>query len=181
VNSANSLFRIITLCIGLAWVLSVGLVRVGWAGDDMSDAARRAKIEALYRDYKKEFAGVQDIEPAEAMRLLQEGKALLVDVREEKEQKVSMLPGAVTEKQFLKDPGAYRGRTLIGYCTISYRSGKLAEKLKAQGVTMLNLRGGLLAWVHDGGKVYDRTGETRRIHVYGRKWDLGPKDYESVW
>jgi len=46
---------------------------------------------------------------------------------------------------------------------------------------MLNLRGGLLAWVHDGGKVYDRNGETRRIHVYGRKWDLGPKDYEAVW
>jgi len=58
---------------------------------------------------------------------------------------------------------------------------ELAEKLKAQGIVMLNLRGGLLAWVHDSGKVYDRNGETRRIHVYGRKWDLGPKDYEAVW
>jgi sodium/bile acid cotransporter 7 len=175
------LFRIITLCIGLAAMLSVGLERAGWGADDMSDAAKRVTIETMYAGYKKDFPGVQDIEPAEAMRLLQEGKALLVDVREEKEQKVSMLPGAVTEKQFLKDPGAYRDHTLIGYCTISYRSGKLAEKLKAQGVAMLNLRGGLLAWVHDGGKVYDRNGETRRIHVYGRKWDLGPKDYEAVW
>ncbi len=168
-------------CIGLAWVLSVCLVQPGWAGDDMSDAARRAKIEALYRDYKNEFADVQDIEPAEAMRLLQAGKALFIDVREEKEQNVSMLPSAVTEKEFLKDPDRFRDRTLIGYCTISYRSGKMAEDLKARGITLLNLKGGLLAWVHAGGKVYDRNGETTRIHVYGLKWDLGPKGYTAVW
>lgn len=162
-------------------MLSAGLEQPGWAGDDMSDAARRAEIEALYHDYKKEFPDVQDIEPAEAMQLLQEGKALFIDVREEKEQKVSMLPSAVTEKEFLKDPYRYRDRTLIGYCTISYRSGKLAESLRARGITLLNLKGGLLAWVHAGGKVYDRNGETHRIHVYGRQWDLGPKVYEAVW
>jgi sodium/bile acid cotransporter 7 len=159
----------------------VGLFELGWAADDMSDDEKRAKVEAMYQGYKKDFPDVQDIEPAEAMRLLQEGKALFIDVREEKEQQVSMLPGAVTEKQFLKDPGQYRDRTLIGYCTISYRSGKLAERLKSQGITLLNLKGGLLSWVHAGGKVYDRSGETRRIHVYGKKWDLGPKDYEAIW
>ena len=152
-----------------------------WAADDMSDAEKRAKIEAMYKNYKKDFPDVQDIGPAEAMRLLQEGKALFIDVREEKEQQVSMLPGAVTEKQFLENPGQYRGRTLIAYCTISYRSGKLAARLKKEGIPILNLRGGLLAWVHDGGRVYDSSGETRRIHVYGRKWNLGPDDYEAVW
>jgi sodium/bile acid cotransporter 7 len=135
----------------------------------------------MYRDYQKDFADVEDIDPREAMKLLQEGKAVFVDVREAKEQKVSMLPGAITEEQLLRSPEKYGDRILIGYCTISYRSGKLAQKLKAKGLSMLNLRGGLLAWVHDGGKVYDQNGETRRIHVYGRKWDLGPKDYEAVW
>jgi sodium/bile acid cotransporter 7 len=172
---------IIMSCIGIASVLALGLVRVGWAADDMSDTEKRAKIEAMYQSYKKDFPEVQDIEPAEAMRLLKEGKALFIDVREEREQQVSMLPGAVTEKQFLKDPGRYRDRTLIAYCTISYRSGKLAERLKARGIALFNLKGGLLAWVHAGGKVYDQNGETRRIHVYGRKWNLGPKDYEAVW
>jgi len=172
----------IKTCIGLlALVVSVGLVRVGGAADDMSDTEKRAKIEAMYQNYKKDFPGVPDIEPAEAMRLMHEGKALFIDVRGEKEQQVSMLPGAITENQFLKDPGRYRDRTLIAYCTISYRSGKLAERLKARGITLFNLKGGLLAWVHAGGKVYDQNGETRRIHVYGRKWNLGPKDYEAVW
>jgi len=162
-------------------MLPAGLVRASWAADNMSDSEKRDKIEAMYQSYKKDFPGVPDIQISDAMRLLQEGKALFIDVREEKEQEVSMLPGAVTEKQFLKNPGKYRDRTLVGYCTISYRSGKLAEKLNAQGITLLNLKGGLLAWVHAGGKVYDQSGETKRIHVYGKKWNLGPRDYEAVW
>jgi sodium/bile acid cotransporter 7 len=176
----NSLPWITALCTGLAGMLSAGFIEPIWAGEDMNDAARRAKIEALYRGYKKEFPGVKDIEPAEAMRLLQEGRALFVDVRAEQEQNVSMLPSAVTEKEFLRDPGRFRDRILIGYCTISYRSGKLAESLAPRGITLLNLKGGLLAWVHAGGKVYDHNGETTRIHVYGREWDLGPKGYQAV-
>jgi len=177
----NLILWITVLCAGLAWMLTDGQLQPGWAGDEMSDAAKRAKIEELYSSYKKEFPDVQDIEPAEAMQLLQEGKALFIDVREENEQKVSMLPSAVTEKEFLKDPVRFRDRILIGYCTISYRSGKLAESLKARGITLINLKGGLLAWVHAGGKVYDRDGETARIHIYGWKWDLAPRDYEAVW
>jgi sodium/bile acid cotransporter 7 len=115
------------------------------------------------------------------MQLLAEGKAVFVDVREEKEQAVSMLPNAIPEAELLRYPEKYRDRILIGYCTISYRSGKLAQQLKGKGISMLNLRGGLMAWVHAGGKVYDRNGETRRIHVYGRKWNLAPKDYETIW
>lgn len=168
-------------CAVVAWVLVIGLGFQAWAGDAVSEAEKRAKIETMYDDYKKSFEDVQDITPAAAMELLKTSPVVFVDVREKKEQAVSMLPGAITEEEFLNHLDRYRGKTIIGYCTISYRSGKLAEKLKAQGVVMLNLRGGLLAWVHDGGKVYDRNGETRRIDVYGRKWDLGPQGYEAVW
>jgi len=168
-------------CAVVAWVLVMGLGLPAWAGVAVSEAEKRAKIETMYDDYKKGFADVQDITPAAAMELLKTSQVVFVDVREKKEQAVSMLPGAITEQEFLNHLERYRDKIIIGYCTISYRSGKLAEKLKAKGVVMLNLRGGLLAWVHDGGRVYDRNGETRRIHVYGRKWDLGPKDYEAVW
>jgi len=165
----------------VAWVLANVPALPARAGDAVSEAEKRAKIETMYRDYKKDFADVADIAPAAAMELLKNSPVVFVDVRAEKEQEVSMLPGAIIEQEFLDHPERYRDKVIIGYCTISYRSGKLAEKLRTQGVVMLNLRGGILAWVHDGGKVYDRNGETRRIHVYGRKWDLGPKDYEAVW
>jgi rhodanese-related sulfurtransferase len=151
------------------------------AADDGVDAQNRARIESMYSGYKKEFADVADIDVRDAMQLDAEGRAVFVDVRKKKERRVSMLPGAIGKQELLKDPEKFTDQTLIGYCTISYRSGKLARKLKSRGITMLNLRGGLLAWVHEGGKVYDAQGETKRIHVYGPKWNLAPKDYETVW
>jgi sodium/bile acid cotransporter 7 len=163
------------------WLLCLGVLLPAGAAQGLSDAEKRARVDSLYSGYKKDFPDVEDIEAAQAMALLRSGQAIFVDVRTKQEQEVSMLPGAVTEGEFLKDPGKYSGRSLIGYCTISYRSGKLAEKLKAEGIRMLNLKGGLLAWVHAGGKVYDRNGETRRIHVYGRTWDLAPSAYKTLW
>ena len=97
------------------------------------------------------------------------------------EQKISMLPGALKKEEFLSNLQEYKNEVIIGYCTISYRSGKLAKKLSKKGIIMLNLRGGILAWVHDGGKVYDQDGETDRIHVFGRTWNLAPKEYETIW
>jgi sodium/bile acid cotransporter 7 len=163
------------------WTIWLALLPPGWAADRMDDAEKRTRIDSMYRGYKKDFAEVEDIDPQAAMALAKSGAVVFVDVRTAKEQEVSMLPGAVTEEDFLKDPARYRDHTVIGYCTISYRSGVLAAKLRAGGIRVLNLRGGLLAWVHAGGKVFDKSGETRRIHVYGRKWDLGPGAYESVW
>jgi rhodanese-related sulfurtransferase len=92
----------------VAWVLVNGLAFPARAGDAVSEPEKRAEIETMYRDYKKEFADVQDIEPAAAMELLKRSPAVFVDVREEKEQAVSMLPGAITEQEFLNHLERYR-------------------------------------------------------------------------
>ena len=108
------------------------------------------------------------------------GKVVFVDTRTPEEMAVSMLPGAVSKAAFLADQAAYHDSLVIGYCTISYRSGKFAEDMAAKGVKMSNLAGGLLAWVLEGGKVYDTGGESHRIHVYGKKWNYPPAGYTSV-
>jgi len=144
----------------IAWVpvlILVGIAltitgRIAAARDDMTDSEKRAQVDELYRSYRRDFPDVQDIQPEEAMRLLQEGKVLFIDVREGKEQAVSMLPSSIPAQEFSQAPDRYRGRVLIGYCTISYRSGKLAQQVATQGTTILNLRGGMLGWVHAGGK-----------------------------
>jgi sodium/bile acid cotransporter 7 len=92
-----------------------------------------------------------------------------------------MLPGSVTEKDFLSNFKAYDDHIKIAYCTISQRSGKFAESLRKEGIPVFNLSGGILAWVHDGGKVYNRNGETRRIHVYDSEWNFVPAGYEAIW
>jgi sodium/bile acid cotransporter 7 len=165
----------------LVIVVGVLPLRMGYAAAVLSDVEKRQKIEKMYVDYQKAFPEIPDMDPRQAMRLVKERKIVFIDVRESKEQLVSMLPEAVTAEAYLENPDKYKAHLKIAYCTIAYRSGKFAQKLKDRGITILNLRGGILAWVHDGGKVYGKHGQTNRIHVYGRKWDLVPNDYEAVW
>ena len=147
----------------------------------LSDSQKKQTVYQMYAGSKKDFPEVVDIAPLEAMRLLKnQKKVVLVDVRSPAEQRVSMLPGAVTQDEFLSNLDKYRDHVIIGYCTISYRSGILAQDLRQQGITMLNLQGGLLAWIHEGGKVYSQGVETLKVHVYGKKWDLAPARYQTV-
>ena len=170
---------LITALLVLAFVTL--MVQLSLSSDDLSDKAKRQKVEDMYDGYKKQFLEVRDISPQKVMALKSEGKAVLIDIREPREQQVSMLPGAITEKEFVNDPAKYKDAVKIAYCTISYRSGKFAQKLQEKGIMVYNLRRGILAWVHAGGKVYDQSGETDRIHVYSRMWNLGPKRYRAVW
>lgn len=146
----------------------------------LSDSARLLKVDAMYAEYRRSFPEVSEVSSAQALRLMEEGHTVFVDVREPEEQRVSMLPGAITHEAFLENPSAYADYHVIGYCTISYRSGKLAQRLKKIGIHMVNLRGGILAWLHAGGKVYKEDRPVKKVHVYGKKWDLAPLAYESV-
>ena len=151
------------------------------SSNDLSDAAKYQKVESLYDGYKTEFPAVLDLTPRQAMNLIADQKAVFIDTREPEEQQVSMLPGAITEKEFLSNYKSYEDHVKIAYCTIGYRSGLFAEKFQKRGTPVYNLSGGILAWVHAGGKVYDQTGQTYRIHVYGQQWNLAPQRYEAVW
>jgi sodium/bile acid cotransporter 7 len=151
------------------------------ASDELSDQEKLKIVYKMYADYKKSFPEVEDVAPQVAMGLMKSEKVIFVDIREPEEQRVSMLPGAVTGEEFEKDVEKYEDHINIGYCTISYRSGKFARRLREKGVILYNLKGGLLAWVHEGGKVYDKRGETKRIHLYGKKWNYPPSDYEALW
>ena len=170
---------IFTAALAFAFVILMG--QLSLSSNDLTDEDKRRKVEKMYDGYKKEFPEVEDISSQMAAALAADQKVVFIDVREPEEQRVSMLPGAVTDKEFLNNPKKYENHVKIGYCTISYRSGKFAQKLRQKGIPVYNLRGGILAWVHDGGKVYDLNGETRQIHVYDRKWDLAPETYATIW
>jgi sodium/bile acid cotransporter 7 len=167
----------------LAIIMLIVMLMAGicYADSLLSDNQKQQKIQSMYEKYKKRFPGVDDISAQDAMDLMKKKPVVFVDIRQSEEQAISMLPHAITGKEFLQNPGAYKDHTIISYCTISYRSGKLAEKLKKKGIHMINLRGGLLAWLHAGGKVYRDGRSVRRVHVYGKKWDLAPSHFETVF
>lgn len=160
--------------------ITIGAPEAVTAEAPLTDEAKKKIVYRMYDGYTSDFPDVADISVRKAMTLSEAGEAVFVDVRKPAEMAVSMLPGAVTETRFLENPTRYAGKTVIAYCTISYRSGVFAKEMAQKGVTVKNLKGGLLAWVLEGGKVYHDGEETRRIHVYGDKWDYPPDGYESV-
>jgi rhodanese-related sulfurtransferase len=145
-----------------------------------TDEEKSDIVRMMYEKEKMEFQEVEDISPASALALYERGEAVFIDVRTPEEQMVSMLPGAITEKELADAPSILQGRTAVAYCTIGYRSGLFAAGMKEEGIRVLNAQGGILAWVFSGGKVYHAGRETRRVHVYEEEWNYLPSGYEPV-
>lgn len=108
-------------------------------------------------------------------RLLPEA-VLLLDAREPGEYAVSHIEGAVNcgfdkVDQTLLDT-LDKSRPVVVYCSIGYRSEKIAEQLKKVGFTkVFNLYGSIFEWVNRGYPVVDASGApTTRLHTYNRAW-----------
>ncbi len=171
------------------WIVIIGLLLSlsGWfvyhnqTSESSSDVQKRQTIEKMVADYRANFPDTIEMDSSRAKELMQAKKIIFIDVRQPNEQEVSMLPDAIPHNVFLKNPEKYREYTKVGYCTIGYRSSRFTQAMKQNGVTIYNLHGGMLGWVHDGGKIYDKNGQSFRIHVYGRPWELAPEGYQEVW
>ncbi len=114
--------------------------------------------------------------------------AVLLDAREEAEYKISHLLNAryVGYDSFNMDSlkNIDKQATIIVYCSVGYRSEKIAEKLKSAGfVNVSNLYGGIFEWVNQGNQVVDSNEKkTNNVHAYNKTWGIwlnkGNKVYE---
>ena len=114
--------------------------------------------------------------------------AVLLDAREEAEYKVSHLLNAryVGYDNFNMDSlkNIDKQATIIVYCSVGYRSEKIAEKLKSAGfANVSNLYGGIFEWVNQGNQVVDSNeNKTNNVHAYNKTWGIwlnkGNKVYE---
>lgn len=128
------------------------------------------------------FPGVKHLSISEYKKLqLQSKKIILVDVRSAVEMDVSILPSAITKAEFRKNKSKYKDHIIITYCTIGYRSSQYALKLKEQGFDAVNLKGSLLAWTHQKGKLMSKGVETKKAHVYSEAWNFLPPEYEGIY
>jgi rhodanese-related sulfurtransferase len=179
-NSHKNLAGAVLAFVSAAYLVACGAVAP--SRDAETNAARLARIDAMYQDYRKEFPGVNEVTPHGALDLQKSDGAVLVDVRTPEEQAVSMLPGAITQADFEAARDQYRDKTIVTYCTIGARSGEYAEKLQADGMDVYNLKGSILAWTHAKLPLVDGEGhETHKIHTYGQEWDLAAEGYEATW
>jgi len=143
---------------------------------------RQQQLWSLYSSYTAddELKNTPEIQVSELLAL-SKNQRVLVDVREDHEIQVSIIPGALTQSQFEQQIERYRNYTVVVYCTIGYRSGRYVNRLLKKDIKAVNLAGGVLAWAH-AGKIFNKEGQvSKQVHVYGKQWNLLPVDYDAVY
>lgn len=111
----------------------------------------------------------------------------ILDAREASEYEVSHLKQAKfvgydnfnlkkTKKILDKD------KPVVVYCSIGYRSEKVAEKLQAQGFEVYNLYGGIFEWKNTNNRIIDSTGNaTEKVHCFDKIWGVWLEKGEKVY
>lgn len=119
--------------------------------------------------FKPRITGADRLSPADAVRQVNAGEAILVDVREADELRASgkakgalHLPlSAIPQKcdpqsghfERKLQPALSDGRPVVLYCASGARSGRAAEVLRAKGFANVQNLGSLRDWVAGGGAV----------------------------
>jgi rhodanese-related sulfurtransferase len=106
----------------------------------------------------------------------QDTDIIYLDAREKEEFDVSHIKGAVfvgyDNFDITKLSEFNKETRIVVYCSVGYRSEKIAEELIQNGYAQTqNLFGGIFDWVNHGFPVYDSQGnKTQKIHPYDKSW-----------
>lgn len=128
---------------------------------------------------------VDTISPKTLLNILDSVK--LIDARSPDEFSTSKIKGAQFidfDKPNFKNLSIAKEDTIVVYCTIGYRSEKIAEKLKKKGFkNVYNLYGGIIQWANDSNKICSPNGMTTNfVHTYDESWGkwLTNTNYQKV-
>ncbi|PSN20516.1 rhodanese-like domain-containing protein [filamentous cyanobacterium CCP5] len=125
---------------------------------------------------QKQFPGVASLSTADLAQQLAHGDPpLLIDVRGEEEYAVSHLPGALhlPSEAAIAQADIPPDTPLVLYCSIGYRSARLAEKLQETGYSKVkNLEGSIFEWYNQGRPVVANGEPVQRVHPYSFTWGL---------
>ncbi|MBK9109398.1 MAG: rhodanese-like domain-containing protein [Saprospiraceae bacterium] len=114
---------------------------------------------------------------------------ILLDTREWKEYSVSHLKNAKWVGYQSFDMGILKSlpksAKIVCYCSVGYRSERIAKRLIASGYTnVYNLYGSIFEWINRGYLVYDTSAhEVRQVHGYNKKWSrwVSNKQFYAVY
>ena len=102
-------------------------------------------------------------------------RPILLDVRPPEEFAVSRLPGAHrVDPDARSVPGldtAAPDRPIVVYCSVGYRSARLASRLRTQrDRPVVNLKGSIFRWANEGRTVVRDGTPVRAVHPYDNTW-----------
>lgn len=114
-------------------------------------------------------------------------KVVWLDAREKNEFAVSKIENAqwVGYDDFSMERVANLAKDdeIVVYCSVGYRSEKVAEQLIEAGYTNVhNLYGGIFEWKNTGKSVVDETNsETEKVHAYNKTWGIWLNNGKKVY
>jgi rhodanese-related sulfurtransferase len=141
-------------------------------------------------DYTSKFS--VPVITSDEIKELQKSNAniLLVDVRDQEERNVSMIPGAISKDRFekaLDSSQIDKNTMIIPYCTIGHWSGVYGSKLMERGWENVKNGEGIVLWTYTGPNALVTTNargdkcECNAVHTYGAQWNLIESTYEPVF
>ncbi|MFN2509637.1 MAG: rhodanese-like domain-containing protein [Chthoniobacterales bacterium] len=156
------------------------LILIGVSGVLIAFAVSGKAITWALIDTKirREFPAIRRITPAELAAWLRDpGRTppLLLDVRTRPEYEVSHLATAQhvepsSPASAIDEP---KDRPIVTYCSVGYRSGAFAERLRLAGFSSVaNLEGSIFRWANEGYPVYRDGEKVKKVHPYNRFWGL---------
>lgn len=156
---------------------------------ELSQEQQKLKAHTKFQELVKNFTNIPVIDPEIILETKDSVKYVFIDVREAEEQKVSMIPGALTTKEFrdrYKSPSDLDSVLVVVYCTLGYRSAAFAEQLKKYQIQAWNLKAGITGWAFAHGPLVEKSGpnqytSTKKIHTYSAGWNILPPNYEAIY
>lgn len=142
-----------------------------------AERQNRAQIvESMAKTLDKQYPGVPSMTKATRLK-----HTILVDIRSDKEQNVSRIKSAISQREYEENLTKYRDKIPLAYDTLGQRSILWVSEKRAQGIEAYNLHGGILAWAHAGGEFENPNGDpTKKVHVYAEAWDMLPDGFEAI-
>ena len=127
-----------------------------------------------------------DVPETSVAEARQQAGILFLDAREIEEYQVSHVPDArwVGYDDFSLErlQGVAKDRPIVVYCSVGYRSERVAEKLIGAGFTRVsNLYGGIFEWANQDCPLENLQGKTRAVHTYSLGWSKWVKAAEKVY
>ena len=99
----------------------------------------------------------------------------LIDVRKREEYEVSHLPDALhlPTVEAIQRAAIPANATLVLYCSVGYRSARVAQQLQETGYkNVMNLEGSMFEWYNRGHPVVVDSQPVEQVHPYSRIWGL---------
>lgn len=110
-----------------------------------------------------------------------------VDARSREEFEVSHLKGAIwigyDDFDASRVDDLSKADTILVYCSVGYRSEKIAEQMEELGFAhVYNLYGGIFEWKNQGHSVVNPNGEiTEEVHAFDKNWGRWLKEGIKVY